>query len=83
MFLPLSLLSSAVLDDSPSSVLVYPSPEVSLLDLGDFNSYSKYLMDSLGLLKLSAISFSLLKSFCSCSFYNLSVVISMSLTFNL
>ena len=40
-FLPLSLLSSIVLDDSPSSMLVYPSPEVSLLDLGDFSSYSK------------------------------------------
>ena len=33
VFLPLSLLSSTLFDDSPSSVLVKPSFEVSLLDL--------------------------------------------------
>ena len=38
VLLPLSLLSFVVLDDSLSPVLVYPSPEVSLLDLGDFSS---------------------------------------------
>ena len=63
VFLPLSLLSSAILDDSPSSVLVYPSPKVSLLDLGDFSSFSKYLMDSLGLLKIYTISFLSLSHF--------------------
>ena len=81
-FLSLSLLSLVVLDDSPSSVLIQPSPNVSLLDLGDFSSCSKYLMASLGLLKFCATYFSLLKSFFSCSFCNFSVEISMSLTFS-
>ena len=39
-------------------------------------------MALLDFLKVSIISFSLLKSFCSCSFCILSVEISMSLTFN-
>ena len=68
VFLPLSLLSSVALDESPSSVLVYPNLEVSLLDLRDSSSYSKCLMASLDLLKLFSILFSLLKSLCSCSF---------------
>ena len=80
VFLPLSLLSYVLFGDSPS-VMVNPSPEVSLLDLGDFSSCSKCLMASLDLLKLSTISFSLLKSFYNYSFCIFSVEISMSLTF--
>ena len=37
-FFPFSLLFSTLLDVSPSLVLVNPSPNVSLFDLGDYGN---------------------------------------------
>ena len=73
---------STTFDYSPSAMLIQPNLDVSLLDLGYLSNCLKYLMASFGLLKFSAISLSLFKSFCNCSFYNFYVVISISFTFN-